>query len=175
MSYLIVPGWQNSGKDHWQTHWAESLGCPRVEQDDWETPLKQDWIECLDKAVQQMSSPPILIAHSLGCTTTILFSETCGTTIRGAFLVAPPNLETPDLPKHLRNFLPIPLKPLRFPAHVVASENDPFCEFEKAREWANAWGAGFSSGGKTHHIGSLANVGDWAAGRETLKKFELTL
>ena len=34
--YLIVPGWQGSSDDHWQTHWQNSLpNSTRVEQSDW--------------------------------------------------------------------------------------------------------------------------------------------
>ena len=37
--YLIVPGWQGSPEDHWQSHWQNSLpNSARVEQDDWLTP-----------------------------------------------------------------------------------------------------------------------------------------
>ena len=37
--YLIVPGWQGSPEDHWQTHWQNSLpNSARVEQADWLTP-----------------------------------------------------------------------------------------------------------------------------------------
>lgn len=43
--YLIVPGWQGSSDDHWQSHWQRSLpNSARVEQDDWLTPLGwQPW------------------------------------------------------------------------------------------------------------------------------------
>jgi predicted alpha/beta hydrolase family esterase len=35
---LILPGWQNSGPDHWQTRWERVYGYQRVEQHDWMRP-----------------------------------------------------------------------------------------------------------------------------------------
>ncbi len=43
--YLIVPGWQGSPEDHWQSHWQNSLpNSARVEQADWLTPRREDWV-----------------------------------------------------------------------------------------------------------------------------------
>ncbi|NWN65038.1 alpha/beta hydrolase, partial [Pseudomonas allii] len=43
--YLIVPGWQGSPEDHWQSHWQRSLpNSARVEQADWLTPRREDWV-----------------------------------------------------------------------------------------------------------------------------------
>ena len=51
--YLIVPGWQGSPEDHWQTHWQNSLpNSARVEQDDWLTPRREDWVAALAEAMQ---------------------------------------------------------------------------------------------------------------------------
>jgi predicted alpha/beta hydrolase family esterase len=42
--YLIVPGWQGSPDNHWQSHWQRTLpNSARVEQHDWLTPQRQDW------------------------------------------------------------------------------------------------------------------------------------
>ncbi len=41
---IIVPGWRNSGAEHWQSLWAQALPhAERVEQDDWLTPKREDW------------------------------------------------------------------------------------------------------------------------------------
>ena len=50
--YLIVPGWQGSSDDHWQTYWQNSLpNGARVEQADWLTPRREDWIAALAEAI----------------------------------------------------------------------------------------------------------------------------
>ena len=49
--YLIVPGWQGSPEDHWQSHWQNSLpNSVRVEQADWLTPRREDWVAALAEA-----------------------------------------------------------------------------------------------------------------------------
>ena len=40
---LILPGWQNSGPDHWQSRWERTHSYTRVEQSDWQRPLRGDW------------------------------------------------------------------------------------------------------------------------------------
>ena len=68
--YLIVPGWQGSPDNHWQSHWQRSLpNSVRVEQRDWLTPQRRDWVQALEQAIAAERSPVILIAHSLGCIT----------------------------------------------------------------------------------------------------------
>lgn len=68
--YLIVPGWQGSPDNHWQSHWQRTLpNSARVEQHDWLTPQRQDWVQALEQAIAAEPSPVILIAHSLGCIT----------------------------------------------------------------------------------------------------------
>ena len=41
--YLILPGWQGSSAEHWQSHWQRSLpNSARVEQQDWLNPQRAD-------------------------------------------------------------------------------------------------------------------------------------
>ena len=42
---LLLPGWQNSGPQHWQTLWEQRHGYHRVEQSDWDRPLRGDEAE----------------------------------------------------------------------------------------------------------------------------------
>ena len=68
--YLIVPGWQGSAEDHWQSHWQRVLpGSERLEQRDWLTPRRADWVAALDACIARDPRPTLLIAHSLGCIT----------------------------------------------------------------------------------------------------------
>jgi uncharacterized protein len=52
---LILPGWQNSGPLHWQSLWQAAHGTPttfvRVEQHDWQRPLRGDWCARLEEVV----------------------------------------------------------------------------------------------------------------------------
>ncbi|HCT04530.1 MAG TPA: alpha/beta hydrolase, partial [Pseudomonas sp.] len=98
--YLIVPGWQGSPEDHWQSHWQKSLpNSARVEQADWLTPRREDWVAALAEAIAADSTPVILIAHSLGCITVAHWAATAPVQflrqVRGALLVAPADVERP--------------------------------------------------------------------------------
>ena len=48
---LLLPGWQNSGPDHWQSRWEALHGYHRVDQHDWMRPLRGDWSARLEETV----------------------------------------------------------------------------------------------------------------------------
>jgi uncharacterized protein len=48
---LILPGWQNSGPLHWQSLWQATHGYTRVEQHDWQRPLRGDWCARLEEVI----------------------------------------------------------------------------------------------------------------------------
>ena len=48
---LILPGWLGSGAGHWQSRWEGLYGDKRVEQHDWQHPLRGDWMIQLEEAV----------------------------------------------------------------------------------------------------------------------------
>ncbi|UVL89134.1 alpha/beta hydrolase [Pseudomonas sichuanensis] len=153
--YLIVPGWQGSPDNHWQSHWQRSLpNSARVEQQDWLTPQRLDWVQALEQAIAAESSPVILIAHSLGCITVAHWAAQASPSllrrVRGALLVAPADVERPNCAPALRNFAPIPLQALPFPSQVVSSDNDPAVSVPRALHLARAWDA---------EAGLLANAG----------------
>lgn len=144
--YLIVPGWQGSSDDHWQTHWQNSLpNSARVEQADWLTPRREDWIAALAEAIAADSTPVILIAHSLGCITVAHWADRAPASllsqVRGALLVAPADVERPTCAPALRNFAPIPTHTLPFASQVVGSDNDAAASAPRAMEFARQWGA----------------------------------
>ena len=65
---IVVPGLGGSGHDHWQSRWArERPGAVRVEQRGWEQPDRDEWVAELDRTVQRVTGPVVLVAHSLGC------------------------------------------------------------------------------------------------------------
>ena len=153
--YLIVPGWQGSPDNHWQSHWQRSLpNSARVEQQDWLTPQRRDWVRALEQAIAAECSPVILIAHSLGCITVAHWAAQASPSllrrVRGALLVAPADVERPNCAPALRNFAPIPLQVLPFPSQVVSSDNDPAVSVPRALHLARAWDA---------EAGLLANAG----------------
>jgi predicted alpha/beta hydrolase family esterase len=167
--YLIVPGWQGSAEAHWQSHWQRSLpNSARVEQADWVTPKRQDWIAALELAVQASTGSVILIAHSLGCITVAHWAAQAPLAslrkVQGALLVAPADVERPACAPALRNFAPIPRNLLPFPSQVVSSDNDAAVSAPRALELARDWGAdaGILSG--AGHINVKSGHRRWEQG-----------
>ncbi|MFX5960929.1 alpha/beta hydrolase, partial [Acinetobacter baumannii] len=84
---IIVPGWRNSGPDHWQSLWAQQLPhAERVEQDDWLVPHRDPWVAALEQLVLSRPEPVVLAAHSLGCITAAHLGPEASARVRGALL-----------------------------------------------------------------------------------------
>ena len=164
-SVLILPGLGGSGSAHWQSLWQERYGYRRVEQAEWDEPRLPNWLATLTQAVDQSPEPVALVAHSLACSLVAHFAEARPAKVLGAFLVCPADVETERCtPDVTRCFAPIPLGPLPFPAHVVASADDPYVDRARAEHFATSWGAGFTDVGCAGHINASSGLGAWAAG-----------
>ena len=173
--YLTVPGVTNSSPQHWQSLWEAQFPDKfrRIEQANWDTPTCHDWIETIEKEVQK-SKPEnvVLIAHSLGCTAVAHWAKRFGTKIKGAFLVAPSDVEAKSYTFDTKGFAPIPLDKLPFPSLVAASGNDEYVTLERAKFFADAWGSEFVNVGAKGHINANAGFGEWNEGLELLKRLE---
>lgn len=171
-NFLIVPGLGNSGPLHWQTFWEN--GAPdkfrRIIQTEWDTPRRDDWIAKIEGEVRKSDvDNVILLAHSLGCTAVAHWARVYGTKIKGAFLVAPSDCEAASYTFDTEGFAPIPLDPLPFRSIVVASTNDEYVSFERAKFFADAWGSEFVGIGDAGHINANSGHGEWPEGLELLK------
>ena len=169
---LLLPGWQNSGPGHWQTEWERLHGYQRVQQHDWMRPLRGDWSARLEEVVADAPGEVVLAAHSLGCILTAWWAAHTRNAhkVRGALLVAPGDVERPDLAAQIHGWAPIARQPLPFPAVLVGSRNDPYCSFECAEGLAQAWGARFVDYGERGHINAESGLGDWAEGHGWLQQ-----
>jgi predicted alpha/beta hydrolase family esterase len=163
---LVLPGWRGSGPDHWQSRWeAGHSRIRRVEQEDWEQPEREAWVARLREEIEAERRPVVLVAHSLGCLAAVhLAARGAPEGIRGALLAAPPDVERADMPGEVRSFAPVPAVPLPFPAIVLASRNDPWCSFERATAFGEAWGAQVRDMGEAGHINPEAGFGPWPEG-----------
>ena len=123
---LILPGWQNSGPDHWQSRWEALHGYRRVDQHDWMNPRRGDWIARLEDVVlgcEGGDGTVVLVAHSLGCLLAAAWAQVSRSTarVRGALLVAPGDAEREELRPVLPSWSPIVRERLPFPAILVGS------------------------------------------------------
>jgi predicted alpha/beta hydrolase family esterase len=169
---LIIPGYTNSGPQHWQSLWQKANPeYRRVEQQDWDTPDVALWVAALDREVQSASDPVVLVAHSLGCVTVahwVVCHPEAASRVAAALLGAPADIERSDAPQVLRAFGPIPCLPLPFPSVVVASATDPYAHIDRARMFAEAWRSRFVDIGDAGHINTAAGFGPWPDGEQIL-------
>jgi uncharacterized protein len=163
---VILPGYGGSGPDHWQSRWQTKLSTARrVEQADWQNTERATWVTRLVTEVVKATRPVVIVAHSVGAVVVAHAAPHVLGKVAGAFLVAPSDWERPNLIAGVtHDFAPIPRDPLPFPSVVVASHNDPYCSFERASEFAAAWGAELADAGDAGHLNTESGHGPWPEG-----------
>ena len=164
---LIVPGLGGSGPGHWQSRWQAKLPTARrVEQADWNHPVRDAWTARLAEAVAESDRPLVIVAHSLGV---ILVAETLTQCdpgrVSGAFLVTPPSEAfVADMPEIDPAFRPYPREPLPCPAVLVGSTDDPYGSIGDTRVLAEDWNARLIEAGAAGHINVDSGHGPWPEG-----------
>jgi predicted alpha/beta hydrolase family esterase len=175
MHFVIVPGINGSGSDHWQSIWQDAWGpaATRISPLSWDEPDLADWCQALDRAAsQRQPAEVVLVAHSLGCLAAGHWLRRRQPGIRGAFLVAPPDAAGPNFPAaEAPSFTTIAAEPLTVPGLIVSSDDDPYCTPQAAQRLAAGWGAGQVSIGPHGHVNTASGLGAWAAGRALLDAF----
>jgi len=168
---LILPGWQNSGPMHWQSRWEAAQGFQRVEQHDWQRPLRGDWTARLEDVLLSLDEPAVLVAHSLGCLLVAAWAAHSRNTqrVKAALLVAPGDAEREHLRPVLPSWSPVHLQRLPFASVLVGSQNDPYCSAARARQFADAWGSRWVDAGERGHLNADSGLGDWPQGLRELQ------
>lgn len=172
---LVLPGLRGSEPEHWQSYWERNdSACSSVDHADWVTPDIRDWSTELTRAVEALSTPAVLAAHSSSCALVAHWSSAAShgqlARVRGALLVAPSDPEGPHYPVGPRGFAPMPLHRLPFPTIVVASSDDMYVSLERAAAYAAAWGSRFVAIGAAGHINTASGLGAWPAGYALLNQ-----
>ena len=168
---LVLPGWHGSEPAHWQTRWEQRYGYRRVEQHDWERPLRGDWLARLEDVVLGCSEAPVLVAHGLGCIQVAAWSACSrhAQRVKNALLVAPLDVEREELRARLPTWSPIALETLAFPSVLVASADDPCCAVARARLFASAWGAQCVNQPVGAHLNADSHLASWPEGHVLLQ------
>jgi predicted alpha/beta hydrolase family esterase len=166
---VLVPGLRGHDEDHWQTRLAATL--PRA----WHMPplgrtepSLRVRVALLDRMVDDVDGPVVLVAHSAGCLVTVHWAQQhTGAKVVGALLATPPTLAAqlpPGYPSVLElrreGWLPIPRRPLPFPSIVATSEDDPLADPVRLRAMARAWGSRVHSLGAAGHLNPASGFGD---------------
>lgn len=170
---LILPGYKGAGPHHWQSRWEAKLSTARrVQMGDWHKPVFEDWRDNLLAEIEAATKPVILVGHSIGAQMAVQTADLQNGKVKGAFLVAPPDVENPAIrPRHLLTFGPARRDPLPFPSVTIASRNDPFCGFAKAEEMAASWGSLFMDAGESGHLNHESGHGPWPEGLMVFARF----
>lgn len=166
---LFVDGWHGPDPGDWQELWASRTpGAARVTQDDWDVAAAGAWVARLDETIARYDTPPVLVAHSLGCPTVVWWAAAHpARPVRAAMLVTPADVECNPRPE-ITGFAPLPQTPLPFPALVVASGSDSWMSPQRAQSFASAWGARYAEAGDVGHLTVAEGYGPWLAGERYL-------
>lgn len=171
---IIVPGFRNSGIKHWQTLWQLKLArTHRTRPASWQYPERNNWVEALEREVQGADGPVVLIAHSLGCMTVAEWAaEYCTDKVKGAMLVAIPDVQRSNRPQEISGFTSPKLGPLPFPSTAVLSSNDPCASLDRGHYFARQFDSKIREIGPCGHINHESNLGEWHQGLDWLQELE---
>jgi predicted alpha/beta hydrolase family esterase len=181
---LIVPGWDDSDPDHWQSRWATKLSTARrIAMPDFARPDCAAWVDALIGAAAAATRPAVFIGHSCGALAIAHAAPRLASlNVIGAMLVAPPApLKGAAVEAFVAasdgrcaapvGFHPAPDRSLPLPTMLIASRNDPFCPFKQSEGYASDWGAHLVDAGDAGHINSEAGFGPWPDGAMKLAAF----
>lgn len=174
LDILILPGLGGGTDKHWYHRWNAKLKTARiVEQKQWDTPKKDDWVENIVAVASGAEKPVFMIAHSLGTVALAhAAAQLADKNVVGAFLVGIPDLAASQgLIPETENFLPMPTAPLPFPSLQIASQNDLYCSYKRAEEFSLDLGSLLVDAGEQGHINDESGHGPWPEGLMSLSKF----
>ncbi len=167
--YVIAPGYQDSDAGHWQSLWQADFGpaAARVAVSSWDEPELEDWVAGLDAA---MTPGAVIVAHSLGCLTALVWLARNPRVAAGAFLVAVPDPEGPGFPDTITGFTR-PTEPAHQPLLMIGSTDDPFAAWDYTVATATTVGAALVQLEAAGHISTASGRGPWPEGRALLAEF----
>jgi uncharacterized protein len=177
VTVVLVPGLRGHVEDHWQTRLAASLPGARTVP-----PLGRAdaglhaRVTLLDRVVEEVVGPVILVAHSAGVLVTVHWAARYSPTRAiGALLTTPPVLVAelpPEYPSidelRAHGWLPIPRDPLPFPSIVAASSDDPLGNPVRLSRLAASWGSRVHDLGAVGHLNPASGFGDWPGAVELI-------
>lgn len=161
--FVLVPGRFNSGPEHWQTLWEQTLPIwQRVVQRQWNDPDTDRLRGSLGRLLSQCKRPALLVGHSLGALASVCLATEMAPRVAGVMLVAPAE------PARFHAQDEVPSGPLPQPSILVASHTDPFLSFARAEHWATVWGSELVDLGEAGHINVDSGFGRWCYGLEVV-------
>lgn len=185
LTVLIVPGLRDKAPAHWQTWLHDELNgqgqpvvsVPPMGRENLDLQVR---IDSIDQAIDTLTGPVFVVAHSAGCTLLAHWANQSSRVGRVicALLVAPPDLETP-MPEgypsldalRAGGWYPLPTRKLPFLSWVGVSRNDPLSSVQVVHQNAKAWGSELIDLGEVGHVNPQAGYGPWPEGLKLVKQF----
>ncbi|TCM67817.1 hypothetical protein EC844_107112 [Acinetobacter calcoaceticus] len=165
---VIVPGAGGSDFDHWQS-WLQRqlMSSSRVQQQDWQLPILEQWVNQCVKTLQKAPDQVQIIAHSFGCLTsvaTLARHPMLAKKVKKMLLVAPANpsrfgergFARDSVTDYASYFHQLKLN---VPTEMIISENDPWLAFADAQRLAQAWHVNAHNLGQVGHINVASGFG----------------
>jgi predicted alpha/beta hydrolase family esterase len=170
---LLIPDCGGVTGRHWLAQWQRRHEHFRIlDMAEAEDGGRNSWLSRLDRHVELVRSPVVLVAHGVGALAVAwwaaLLGKRAARRVAGALLVAPPDPERAGAGERIRCFAPFPTAMLPFPSIVVASADDPHVSVDRAREMAGEWVSDFYDIGPAGPLGPEAKLGYWPAGERLL-------
>jgi predicted alpha/beta hydrolase family esterase len=171
-SYLILHGYMGSGPGHWQTWLAGRLRSADAQVSypdlpDPDDPLLSSWLDALDRELDALAEPPVVLCHSLACLLWLHHAAAGGRPAERVLLVAPASRA--GVPDELAGFFPVELDAAALAASVtdgarlVCSDDDPYCPEGAAALYGEPLGLPTDVIPGRGHLNPDAGLGPWPA------------
>jgi len=169
---LVLPGLGGGTEEHWYARWQAGLKTAEwVPMDDWANPTREAYAPAVAAAVAAAPLPVVLVCHGYGAMAAVHAAPSLAAgKVRGAFLAAVPDVEALG-GAVAESFRPVPRDPLPFPSLLLASRDDPHCDFEVAADLAGAWGSRMVDLRESGNVDPDSGHGPWPEGLMTFGKF----
>lgn len=173
VTFIIVPGFTNSGPQHWQTCIENKyVNTRRVQQDDWQKPDRERWAHRVGETVEATPGDVVLVAHSCGAVATAQWlAVNPHERVKAAVLVAPADVDAPYALDAIQPQRPLPGTRLPLPTLLICSDNDEHLTLPRAQQLAAWWGSELKVIAGGGHLHSAAGFGDWPAGEQLIAAF----
>ncbi|MFM2482051.1 RBBP9/YdeN family alpha/beta hydrolase [Celerinatantimonas sp. YJH-8] len=174
ITVVLVPGFGDSSSLHWQSFLERKyVNVVRVQQRDWFSPVREEWIESIDNTLKQISGKIILVGHSCGAIAIAQWAELhpVSRRIEGSLLVAPADVDSPYAMDEIKVQRPLPVSMLPFKAVMVCSDDDPHMSLDKSHAIAEVWGCPLVVLEKAGHVNADSGYGDWLQCETLIESF----
>ncbi|MCK8538444.1 RBBP9/YdeN family alpha/beta hydrolase [Yersinia ruckeri] len=171
-TFMLVPGYTNSGPDHWQSFIERKyVNVVRVMQKDWDNPNRETWRDRLARSIDGIPSHLFLVGHGCGAISITQWAEHYRSDkVIGALLVAPADVDADCAPTAIQPQRPVPLAALPFSSTLICSNNDDYLSLARAQKFAACWGSELLIKSGAGHWHTDAGYGEWPEIEQMLER-----